>query len=381
MGSAPDLGAFESGMPAWNVGPGAVVTGPAIFPIPSIIEAELAVLSGGVSTNTNHIGYSGTGFVDGYQAAGAKTTFNLSATTAADFAVKLSYANGSTNATSLSLYLNGIKIKQIVLASTGTWDTWATRTDTLAMKLGLNVLEYVFEATDGGHTNLDKIEVVKVLPVYPIPITIEAEVAELSAGAKINKDHLNYSGSGFVDGYNIKGSKTLFRVNAANAGTYDFKLTYANSISASTLSIYVNGQKLKQTTLPVLASWDVWGIAIETIPLNTGSNTLEYVYDATDGGNVNLDKVDVTLNKVTGTEPEEWNNTINIYPNPSSSGFRISGMEDNVTNISILSMQGMNIKSNIESMQEFGKELSAGLYIVRFRNENGDFRVIKIVKK
>ncbi|QUL57848.1 discoidin domain-containing protein [Paenibacillus tritici] len=122
----------------------------------------------------------------------------------------------------------------------------------------------------------------------------EAEAAALSGGAKVNTDHSGYSGTGFVDGYLTQGPNTTFTVSVSAAGTRNVTLKYANaSGSDKTLSIYVNGVKLRQTTLPNLANWDTWSTKAEALPLNSGSNTIAYKYDAGDTGNVNLDLITV----------------------------------------------------------------------------------------
>ncbi|WP_052088490.1 discoidin domain-containing protein [Paenibacillus wynnii] len=123
----------------------------------------------------------------------------------------------------------------------------------------------------------------------------EAEAAALSSGAKINTDHTGYTGTGFVDGYLASGATTTFTVNAASAGNYDAALRYANaSGSTKTVSLYVNGTKIKQTSLVNLANWDTWSTKIETVALTAGVNTITYKYDSTDTGNVNLDNLNVS---------------------------------------------------------------------------------------
>ncbi|MBW4083079.1 discoidin domain-containing protein [Paenibacillus sp. S150] len=123
----------------------------------------------------------------------------------------------------------------------------------------------------------------------------EAESAALSGGAKTNTDHSGYTGSAFVDGYLAQGAATTFTVTAASAGSYDAALRYANaSGSTKTLSVYVNGTKIKQTSFANLANWDNWSTKTETLSLLSGSNTIAYKYDATDSGNVNLDNLTLT---------------------------------------------------------------------------------------
>lgn len=123
----------------------------------------------------------------------------------------------------------------------------------------------------------------------------EAENAALSGGAKVNTDHTGYTGTGFVDGYLTQGATTAFSVNVASAGNYDAALKYANaSGSTKTISIYVNGTKIMQSSLLNLANWNTWSTKVETLALNAGANTITYKYDAGDTGNVNLDNLILT---------------------------------------------------------------------------------------
>lgn len=132
----------------------------------------------------------------------------------------------------------------------------------------------------------------------------QAELAALSGGAKVNNDHAGYSGSGFVDGYWNQGAATTFTVQATAAGNYDVSLKFGNASGGSkTLSIYVNGSKLRQTTLPNLTSWSSWSNKTETIALQAGSNTISYRYDAGDTGNINLDLITVTPSTIPTPTP------------------------------------------------------------------------------
>ncbi len=123
-------------------------------------EAEAAGLSGGASVNTDHTGYSGTGFVDGYWNQGATTSFTVSAAAAGTYNAALRYSNGPNpfaGTKKLSLYVNGTKVRQLSLASTGNWDTWATHTEPVALTAGTNAIAYRFDAGDDGNVNLDKL--------------------------------------------------------------------------------------------------------------------------------------------------------------------------------------------------------------------------------
>ncbi len=131
---------------------------------PPEYEAESAALAGGTGFNTNHSGYSGAGFVDRNWEPGTSTTFAVRADREGRHDVALRYANGLNPSPdpvskSMSLYVNGTKQKQIWLASTGSWDTWATHVESVPLRAGANTVAFVYEPEDDGHVNLDKLTV------------------------------------------------------------------------------------------------------------------------------------------------------------------------------------------------------------------------------
>jgi hypothetical protein len=261
-------------------------------------QAESAALAGGATVATDHAGYTGSGFVGGYVDANkgnARTTFSVSAGTAGSYLLGLRYANGTTATMSLSLYVNGTRIRQVVLAPTANWDTWATENETVALTAGTDSVAYRFDASDLGNVNLDSLTVSTV--AAPPAGTYEAESAALTGGTAVATDHSGFTGAGFVGGYvdaNRGNATTTFTVTVTGAGGATAALRYANGTgSTRTLSVYVNAALVKQTSLPATANWDTWGTVTETLTLNAGSNTIAYTFGAADNGNVNLDNLTV----------------------------------------------------------------------------------------
>lgn len=386
-------------------------------------QAEQALLSGGAKVMTDHTGYTGSGFVAGYEFRGASTQFTVQAPSLANYDVELRYANGSGSAKTLSVYVNGVKIKQTSLAALSDWDSWGTQTETLRLQAGSNTIAYSSDAEDSGPVNLDKITLgppltsgsvipgrieaedyigmfgvqtettgdngggqnvgfiddndwmdygvqvqstgaytfsvrvaspnatgkiqlkdgagsvlstinvpntggwqtyttvsqtvglqagYQVLRLYmpnggfninwldfaasttPATYIYQAEYASLSGGAKVMSDHADYLGTGFVAGYEGSGAATEFTVDVPAGGAYNTTLRYANGSGITrTVSIYVNGVKIKQTSLPALANWDVWGTQAESLNLQAGGNTITYKFDAGDNGLINLDQIEL----------------------------------------------------------------------------------------
>ncbi|MEU8610907.1 family 16 glycoside hydrolase [Actinoplanes sp. NPDC048791] len=126
------------------------------------VEAENAGLSGTAGVASDHTGYTGSGFVAGYGSVGAATTFSVDVPSAGSYPVGLRFSNGpnpSAGAKTVSLYVNGSKVRQVSLADTGNWDTWATKTDTVTLRAGGNTVAYKVDTGDVGNVNLDSLTV------------------------------------------------------------------------------------------------------------------------------------------------------------------------------------------------------------------------------
>ncbi len=119
-------------------------------------EAESATLSGGANVNTNHTGYSGAGFVDGfYYSTTAQVSFHVNAEIFGNYEIALHYSAGNGTSTNTGLYVNGVKIKNINCPATADWNTWADKLDTVALNAGDNTIEYKAESSVSSCINPD----------------------------------------------------------------------------------------------------------------------------------------------------------------------------------------------------------------------------------
>ncbi|MFD0670714.1 TIM-barrel domain-containing protein [Cohnella sp. GCM10027633] len=281
-----------------------VVTGTASVGATSYkYEAEEASLSGETTAtmagvNTNHSGYSGSGFADGFDDAGAAATFYADVATGGDYAVSLRYANATGSAKTISAYVNGNRVKQLSLGNLANWNTWATQTDTIPLSAGRNAITYKYDSDTGdtGNVNLDYIEV----PFASAQAKYEAESADLGGSASTNIDHWFYSGTGFVDGFGTLGAEASFQVTVPSSGSYNVALRYANgSGSNKTISTYVGGSKIGQNTLSSPgANWNLWTDYTQSLSLSAGTNTIKFKYDSGDSGGVNLDRILVSSSSI-----------------------------------------------------------------------------------
>lgn len=275
----------------------------------SVYEAEEASLSGDslttmASTNTNHSNYSGSGFVDGLNNDNAAVTFYPKVTAGGDYEVTLRYANATGSDKTISIFVNGERVKQTTLPSLANWDTWGDKSETIPLTKGANIVTYKYygDAGDSGNVNIDYISVPFVAEVSKY----EAESAKLSGSTAVDTDHYYYSGTGFVDGYDSTGSKATFSVYAPSAGTYNVSVRYANGGQTTrTLSTYVNGSDVATASFTSPSSnWNEWSEMTQSLSLNAGLNTIAYVRDSSDSGQINIDRILVDSATIGSVESE-----------------------------------------------------------------------------
>src|SRR5205085_1612557 len=88
-------------------------------------EAEAATISQGV-VESNHTGFSGTGFVNGDNVAGSYVEFSVPSGSAGTAALSIGYANGTAVNRAADISVNGTVVAAAAAFNgTGNWDTWA----------------------------------------------------------------------------------------------------------------------------------------------------------------------------------------------------------------------------------------------------------------
>ncbi|MEV2270357.1 TIM-barrel domain-containing protein [Nonomuraea africana] len=120
-------------------------------------EAEFAAGTG-TSTNTDHPGYTGTGFVDGFSAAGDAVTFQVKADAAGSHQLKFRYANGVAAAASATIQVDGVTAGTLSMPSTSNWDTWGTASLGTSLTSGAHTVKIIYGS---GGVNLDNLVVAR----------------------------------------------------------------------------------------------------------------------------------------------------------------------------------------------------------------------------
>ncbi|RAV06470.1 S-layer homology domain-containing protein [Paenibacillus sp. YN15] len=253
-----------------------------------LYEAENAALSGGAAIAQVNPGYSGTGYAGGLNGPEAAVSFTVNAPQAGSYSVKLAYGAGTEDDGTLTMYVNGTRIKQADFFGLKQWDKWADRYDNVFLKEGSNVITYKLDSGDTANVNLDYITVTEAATW-----TYEAESAKTAGGtdAGIVQAQDGNTGTGYVSGLSQVNSSVEFSVDVEYAASYDLKLRYATETGGKTLSLEVNGAPVQEVVLPHSGGPKMWKEQIVTVPLNKGKNSITYKNAAADSGVIHIDHV------------------------------------------------------------------------------------------
>jgi unsaturated rhamnogalacturonyl hydrolase len=251
-------------------------------------EAENATIIQGV-VEANHLGYSGTGFVNYDNVTGSAVEWSVDAAASTSVKLVLRYANGTTTNRPMTITLNGQAVAtDFAFPSTGTWDTWQSATLQVTLAAGTNLIRATATTSNGG-PNVDYLDVDSTPP----PQLLEAENATFIVGCVVENNWPGFTGTGFANCDNVVGSGLEWTVTPAAAGTTNLTIRYANGTTTNRpATLSVNGTTVATPAFGPTGAWTAWQTVTVAADLTGGANTVRLVA-TTSNGPANIDSLTV----------------------------------------------------------------------------------------
>lgn len=300
-----------------NAGPAPVTSTPwqrLMCAAGALCEAEDLQYSG-LAVAADHTGYTGGGFVAGFEGTGNSLSADVDVPTAGAYRFDTRYANavagdGQHVTRTLSLSVDGGASRTVSLPVTADWDTWSVASVPLQLAAGRHTVTLTRAAADSGNVNVDSVALLSPDASYPpasakamldcrYGVDCEAESARTAGSAKLASDHAGYAGQGFLAELN-QGSSLTQRVVAVPAdGTYSLQVRYANGVGGDGLhqtrtATVSAGGATQVLSLPATDNWDTWGTASVPVALKAGTNDVTLGCPDPASCHVNLDTLAVT---------------------------------------------------------------------------------------
>lgn len=123
-------------------------------------EAEFGSNTG-TGTNTDHPGYTGTGFVDSFDAQGDAVSVDVQADVTGSHALRFRFANATGGTATRTLYVDGTLVGTVSFPNQANWDTWATAVLNVTLGSGRHTLRLAWDPGDARAINLDSVTVAR----------------------------------------------------------------------------------------------------------------------------------------------------------------------------------------------------------------------------
>jgi poly(3-hydroxybutyrate) depolymerase len=255
------------------------------------------------TVDTNHTGYSGTGFANGNNAVGAGVDWSVNASASGVYQLEWRFANGSTSRPG-SVKINGTTVSTVDFPSTGVWTSWTTVTTTVNLNAGWNSIR-LEATTSAGLANIDSLAVSGGSAVAAAACdggTAEILIEESTTGfcrvdGSVASNHAGFTGSGFADTNNATGAGVEWKVTVPSAGNYLLEWRHANGSTANRPgSVLINNSAAATVNFPVTGAWTTWAVvSAANVALGAGENTIR-LQATTSTGLSNIDSLSVTGN-------------------------------------------------------------------------------------
>jgi alpha-glucosidase (family GH31 glycosyl hydrolase) len=113
----------------------------------------------GVGTNGNHVGFTGTGFVDGFTDSGDAVEVAATVDITGQHDLVVRYANATGATATRTIYVDGTAVGTVSLSPLATWDSWGEATLSVNLTAGARDIRVAYDSADTGAINLDHIGV------------------------------------------------------------------------------------------------------------------------------------------------------------------------------------------------------------------------------
>ncbi len=119
-------------------------------PASTFIEAESGTRGGGTTINSDHAGYTGTGFIN-FQPNNSWVKWSVNAASAGNFELDFRYALAGSSTRTVQIEVNGVVVSGgVAFSATGGWASWSNVLKTVSLNAGANTIRLTSTGQDGG---------------------------------------------------------------------------------------------------------------------------------------------------------------------------------------------------------------------------------------
>ena len=331
--------------------------------VPATIQAEHYCTSSGIQLEnaTDAGGGQNVGYID----ANDYMVYRVNVPTAGSYKIQYRVASLNGGGNIRFEKAGGTPLfGSIAVPSTGGWQTWQTISHNVDLPAGQQ--EVAIAAAAGGF-NINWFSIEPNTPSFST--TIQAENYSSMSGIQTE----NCSEGGLNVGWIDSGDWMAYSITIPTAGTYRVIYRVASPNASRTLRLERNSgtTQLGSVTIPNTGGWQNWTNVAHNVTLTAGTYTIGI---ATSTGGFNLNHITITSNlsarmSTEGdftTEKEEDDNTLSVFPNPSTGRVTIKVSKPSL--VKIMDAAGRTFHSSFVNESLTIDRMNSGIYLVLMQN-------------
>lgn len=243
-----------------------------------LFEAESAVKTGGLTTESSLTGFTGTGYVANWLAT-ETLTFSVTGLTAGSYDIAIIYSAQFGNKVT-QITVNGGSTSDIAITNT-TGPVWATaKAGSYALTAATNTVRL---DAFWGYYYIDSISVVPTPPkaVTVVDVTLGAKVeAEdgIYNGVLTGTSVAGFSGTGYVESFDGATDTLTLSVSSSTQALYNVVVHYSAPYGGKQTTMVLNGASSSSVVFEdMTGSTILWKDASAgQLLLNAGTNTIQF---------------------------------------------------------------------------------------------------------
>lgn len=356
---------------------------------PTIYQAEDYSMQSGCTIETEHSGYTGTGFLD-YGSSGTWGEWSaVSVTSSGVKTVDFYYANGSSSNRQCEIIVNGVNAGSIAFVPTGSWTTWDIASVDVNLNAGNNTIRVKANTSSGG-PNLDKFELSgengsTVPQGYPVIHSYSAAQSGNGPEKLLDgntSDDSRWSANGFpqwvIIDYGASVPMTGIRLWTYQDRAYQFKVELSDDLDFSG-DLVVDKLSNTSSYQPIADDFPTVNARYAKISV-TGASGYSGSWSSLTEFKVVVDGELKSGSIVTGFN-NSTSETVNMYPNPLlNHALTIELGNTDGASVSIYDITGRLVYNSLTSDQSLTVEryvFKSGLHFVKIITNN-QIEVLKL---
>lgn len=270
-----------------------------ILPTSIVVEAENGRFTGFIDrhscwhnvmlSDAPHSTHSGRGLVDTKNEVGSFVEVYYNASWAGPHKITVRYTHVKSDPRPGELFINSKKVAKLKLAQSEILSAWKNQSVVVKLEKGKNAIRLV-ALNDGGLPNVDHIKVAEVRKdkqgLLPRVQILEAEDGLFTGKedhhscwnfiAQIDAAHSGFTGEGYVDTKNEKGSYIEVDFDAPAAGQYSFGVRYVHGKNDTRPAEVIVNNVVQNPYVAFVSTgvWTTWTTITTPIELKAGKNTI-----------------------------------------------------------------------------------------------------------